>query len=356
MSSLAAAAFSAFIFSVRGQTTNAQCKSGNEWSPCLMAAYIMGSCEPDGNWDLQALPDVAFQYRGPTADEANECTCSSVAYALSSACGFCQGAGWPEWSATWTKNCPPELVHNGSFPHPIPRGTRIPEWAFVPIAGFLDEFDGVQAMDKGDELESTGTATPTGSPGSSPSLTAATTTRATHSGNGIGGSPTGSTTGTMAESESDGPSTGAGTSPSTMSPPGTNSIHVAPIVGGVIGGLVVFAIIAGLLVYFLFMRRRQRHTVASFSARGMVQAWPEYAAAPTFDVNTPSSPSFTGANDPFEAKPASPGPIITPTPSRSPVPTLPRTPPLLDNLVMRLTLRSYYFPAYSAASASAKHY
>ena len=83
-----------------------------------MAAYILGACEPDGSeyyrclgsihqleshyahrrlgWNVQALPDVTFQYRGPTTEQANACSCSSVAYALSSACGFCQGAGYPE--------------------------------------------------------------------------------------------------------------------------------------------------------------------------------------------------------------------------------------------------------------------
>ena len=48
------------------------------------------------DWDIQALPDITFQYRGPTAEEANVCTCSSVAYMLSSACGWCQGDGYPE--------------------------------------------------------------------------------------------------------------------------------------------------------------------------------------------------------------------------------------------------------------------
>ncbi|KAH9854221.1 hypothetical protein C2E23DRAFT_88156 [Lenzites betulinus] len=134
------------VFSyVVAQSTNAPCKNNSDtiWSynsigqtPCLMAAYIQGACQPDGKWVVQALPDVSFRYNGPDSSAANECTCSSIAYALSSACGFCQGAGWPEWSQ-WTANCAASDVHNGSYPHPIPAGTAIPDWAFVPIDGFV---------------------------------------------------------------------------------------------------------------------------------------------------------------------------------------------------------------------------
>ncbi|TBU35988.1 hypothetical protein BD311DRAFT_773018 [Dichomitus squalens] len=96
---------------VDSQTTDAACKTGNEGrfnslgqSPCLMAAYMMGACQPDGNWDIQALADITFMYRGPMAEEANVCTCSSIAYMLSSAFG-----------EVWIQNCSPQDVNKGSW-------------------------------------------------------------------------------------------------------------------------------------------------------------------------------------------------------------------------------------------------
>ncbi|KAI0721101.1 hypothetical protein C8T65DRAFT_715740 [Cerioporus squamosus] len=106
---------------MHAQTTNAQCKNGSDYSwsfnslgqsPCLMGAYMMGACQPGGSYDVQGIPDVSFRYNGPTADQATLCSCSSISYSLMSACGFCQGAGWPEWSA-WTQNCSSQLVNNG---------------------------------------------------------------------------------------------------------------------------------------------------------------------------------------------------------------------------------------------------
>ncbi|TBU65833.1 hypothetical protein BD310DRAFT_943356 [Dichomitus squalens] len=100
---------------VNSQTTDTVCKTGNEGlsnslgqSPCLMVAYMMGACQPDGNWDIQALPDITFMYRGITAEEANVCTCSSIAYMLSR-------RGYMEFGEVWIQNCSPQDVNNGSW-------------------------------------------------------------------------------------------------------------------------------------------------------------------------------------------------------------------------------------------------
>ncbi|KAI0374881.1 hypothetical protein BV20DRAFT_986825 [Pilatotrama ljubarskyi] len=106
-----------------GQSTNAECRnnSGTAWwfnslgqSPCLMAAYMQGACQPDGSAMVQALPDATFNYNGPSTETTDVCMCSSIAYALFSACGFCQGSGWPEWSQ-WTQYCNAQDVHNGRY-------------------------------------------------------------------------------------------------------------------------------------------------------------------------------------------------------------------------------------------------
>ncbi|KAJ3552377.1 hypothetical protein NM688_g4181 [Phlebia brevispora] len=82
-----------FICTVRGQTTEAVCRSTYSWmsnsldqSPCLVAAYAQGACTTNGNWDVPAITDSTFTYAGPYVDQATLCTCSSVSFNLLSAC------------------------------------------------------------------------------------------------------------------------------------------------------------------------------------------------------------------------------------------------------------------------------
>ncbi|KAI0362086.1 hypothetical protein OH77DRAFT_1416292 [Trametes cingulata] len=261
---------------VRGQTTNAECKNNSDtsWSfnslgqtPCLMAAYIQGACQPDGKVMVQALPDAAFEYNGPAADAADACMCSSIAYALFSACGFCQGSGWPEWSQ-WTQHCNAQDVHNGSFPRPIPAGTAIPDWAFIAIDGFLDTFDAVGAERIGDKLESTGTAQPTGAAASQGS--------STHSASLTGSNTIAGANGRGSQS----PAATGPPAPASSSSSGSSS-DTGGIVGGVIGGLVGFAILAGLAVYFCILRGRRGRAMVARKPRRTRRA-----AVPVVDVHS----------------------------------------------------------------------
>ncbi|RDX56783.1 hypothetical protein OH76DRAFT_1414254 [Lentinus brumalis] len=334
------------------QTTNAPCKNvtDTQWSfnslgqsPCLMGAYMMGACQPGGSYDVQGLPDVNFRYNGPTADQATICSCSSISYSLMSACGFCQGAGWPEWSA-WTTNCSSELVHNGSYPHPIPKGTRSPDWAFVPIQGFLDEFDAVQGMDIGDKLESTGTATPTGTPvtsafptdvGGSVTHTAGGASQTGSTSESNGQSLTGSASGTLPTTDDSSRSTGTGSSsPTSGSSTGDHKTNIAAVVGGIIAGLIAFASVIGLVVYFCILRKRRGVGGPNAVLPGMAQTKPGYERRPLVNYDVPSTPGVD-ASDPFSATPTSPSqwagtasePVVYPTPSPSP-PVAPVTPPI----------------------------
>ena len=122
---------------VKSQSTNATCGPATSWvlhvvmmyrsvsdacpiqtenirdqSPCLVAAYLMGACQPDGRklrykcrltsnqvrhveWMVDNLPELNLTYAGPAADQADLCTCSSVSYSMVSACAWCQGAQIP---------------------------------------------------------------------------------------------------------------------------------------------------------------------------------------------------------------------------------------------------------------------
>ncbi|RPD66125.1 hypothetical protein L227DRAFT_597437 [Lentinus tigrinus ALCF2SS1-6] len=318
----------AFTVRTYAQTTNAPCKNGSDYnwsynslgqSPCLIGAYMMGACQPGGSYDVQALPDVSFWYNGPAADQATLCSCSSISYSLLSACGFCQGAGWPEWSL-WTQNCPSQLVSNGSYPHPIPKGTRIPLWAFVPIAGFLDEFDAVQGMDIGDKLESNGIAAPTGTPTTSGNVGSNGGSSIIPTTNGVGSTGVGKPSDTSVSSADD------------------HSTNVAAVIGGIIAGLIVFALVAGIVIYFCILRKRRKPTSSSAGLPGMVQAQqPGYDTRPLVNYDAPSTPGVN-ASDPFSvtptsvpnqwaATPTSESAAVVPTPSPSP-PVAPSTPPI----------------------------
>ncbi|KAI0374880.1 hypothetical protein BV20DRAFT_961096, partial [Pilatotrama ljubarskyi] len=157
-----------------------------------------------------------------------------------------------------------------SFPHPIPAGTAIPDWAFIPIDGFVSAHCKRPARcltcliiachlrrcgRYTDKLESTGTAQPTAAANSqSPGTDSASVTgSATTAGTDGGGIKTPAAMGPQA---------------SASSVPSGSSDNIGGVVGGVIGGLVGFAILAGLVVYFCVLRgRRGRATVAKTRRR-----------------------------------------------------------------------------------------
>lgn len=210
-----------FVHAIRGQTTNADCKNNSDtswvsttprrpsleyshihlcpsqsWnslgqSPCIMAAYIQGACQPDGSecsslWRLRRSIDglparknswyrlfrtplsttpappqtprtSALVARSRThcsvrvvsvKDQLGPSTYQPSSMALQT---YLQSTpqmvpmdeelpsgGHPQRQV---RQCPdddaPCTEYTLSFPHGIPTGTAIPDWAFIPIDGFV---------------------------------------------------------------------------------------------------------------------------------------------------------------------------------------------------------------------------
>ncbi|OJT08180.1 hypothetical protein TRAPUB_913 [Trametes pubescens] len=182
-----------------------------------------------------------------------------------------------------------ERYNDLSFPHGIPTGTAIPDWAFIPIDGFLNEFDAVGSERIGDKFESIGSVAPTAT-GSSPSTSAGSVTSVSggsattqHANTGVGLSPTstGGAPGTMTSSPEP-PAEISGTSSQT------HSTNIGGIVGGVVGGLVGLATVTGLLIYF----RRGRHPDGTEKAQ-LAHHSPENAAF--IPPSAPPSPYYASA-------------------------------------------------------------
>jgi len=186
-------------------------------NPCVVAAYLQGACN-GGQFTVDPLPN-GTHYTGPYGDEQNECQCSSVTYNTVSACGLCQNHTIVSWSS-WDTNC--TTVYPGVFPPGIPDGTAVPQWAFqdVTTSGL---FNVTLAQSTGDNPESTAShAQSTGSAGATATAASASLTPA----------PT--------SSASSGSKTNTGA-----------------IAGGVVGGVVGLALIAGAAIFFLRKRRSQ---------------------------------------------------------------------------------------------------
>ncbi|KAJ7159490.1 hypothetical protein C8R46DRAFT_1224082 [Mycena filopes] len=116
--------------------TQAQCSDDYNWAsnsrgdtPCLLTAKVWGSCF-NGNWDVVALPK-GDQYDNPNSTTANLCTCSWAAYNLISACTECQGldSSVNNW-AGYSGKCA-SFETDTYFPSNVtlPSGTAIPFWA-----------------------------------------------------------------------------------------------------------------------------------------------------------------------------------------------------------------------------------
>ncbi|KXN92203.1 hypothetical protein AN958_08656 [Leucoagaricus sp. SymC.cos] len=193
-------------------------------SPCQVAANLAGVCD-GGVFTLTPL-EPGFVYLGPSKITQNSCRCSSVYYSMLSACAACQDSNWLDWNQ-YDGNC--TTVYTGSFPQPIPTGTRVPGWAYADILVMLSSllFSHPSNSLTLDRPETTGVASATNT------FPSSTLTRTPTAG-----------------------------SPSLTSLPGNGSSsssgsgsHAGAIAGGVIGGVVGLALIAGLA--FFFIRRRQ---------------------------------------------------------------------------------------------------
>ncbi|KAF8258911.1 hypothetical protein EI94DRAFT_1834699 [Lactarius quietus] len=121
------------ISSARAQVSAPNCTDATfDWtlnslqqSPCVVAAYLIATCL-GGSYSFVAL-SPGYHYVGPYYP-GDQCSCNTVSYSLFSACGACQGESWLSYS-DWSYNCTTnETV--GTFPKPIPPGTRVPKWAY----------------------------------------------------------------------------------------------------------------------------------------------------------------------------------------------------------------------------------
>ncbi|KAK7685288.1 hypothetical protein QCA50_011651 [Cerrena zonata] len=136
-----------FLPLVHSQGTNATCLSSFEWTtnswgqnPCLVGAYLLASCQSNGDWFIPSLNNLSTGYPGPNRQAANSCGCSSVTYSLLSACSYCQNGQINTWSSYISK-CYEDDVRNGDFPGTIPTTTVVPAWAFRAVNTTYGKWD-----------------------------------------------------------------------------------------------------------------------------------------------------------------------------------------------------------------------
>ncbi|KAI9508317.1 hypothetical protein F5148DRAFT_930723 [Russula earlei] len=214
------------IGSVRAQVSAPDCSdSSYAWSynslgqdPCLIVAYLAAVCS-NGAFSVPALLPQ-HSYTGPSGqDDDDLCKCNTVAYSLISACDACQQESWITYT-TWRINCT-SVATPGTFPKPIPEGTRVPSWAYIDPG---DDWNVTAAQLVGDAPEVTGSVAivPTSTPGSQSTITPQ-------------------------------------TSPSSASTSSSKSnSNAGAIAGGVVGGVVGAALIAGIVAWFALRRRGTR--------------------------------------------------------------------------------------------------
>ncbi|KAH9973145.1 hypothetical protein BGW80DRAFT_1459453 [Lactifluus volemus] len=193
-------------------------------NPCLVAAFLQSTCN-GGSYDLPAL-NLGYSYAGPEAGYGDLCWCSTVVYSLLSACDACQNEPWFSWY-DYSTNCTRGQPPASSFPHPVPSGIRVPQWALIDVT-VQGDWNSSQSSTVGDLPEVLGgdtinsgksTSTPTPTPSVVPSSQ----------------------------------TTVSSTSSSSSSTAGPSS-NVGAIAGGVAGGLV--AVSAAALILFFVLRRR----------------------------------------------------------------------------------------------------
>ena len=125
-------------------------------SPCWVGAYLSSACT--GNPPtLNAQLPATWHYDGPSKSGATPCKCSTVYYNIISACAACQGGEYLTWSQ-WNTNC--SSVWSETFPAPIPPGTRVPHYGFLPV-GVDDRWNAVSAQSAGGTESSAGGAAAT---------------------------------------------------------------------------------------------------------------------------------------------------------------------------------------------------
>ncbi|KIY62894.1 hypothetical protein CYLTODRAFT_494333, partial [Cylindrobasidium torrendii FP15055 ss-10] len=123
-----------------GPNTNVQCKSEYGWmnneagqSPCLVWAHVMTSCGT-ADFDVLAVsPNSHYDPPGKGKNEPSACSCSWAGYNLMGACTVCQGVGggidaWGPWKKECSKS---DLSDTTYFPYDkdYTVDVKIPYWA-----------------------------------------------------------------------------------------------------------------------------------------------------------------------------------------------------------------------------------
>ncbi|KAI0275683.1 hypothetical protein BGY98DRAFT_1098726 [Russula aff. rugulosa BPL654] len=187
-------------------------------SPCIVAAYMLGTCY-QGIYNIPPLlPGDA--YVGPALGNSNTCECSTVGYSLISACVTCQGQE-PFSYTEYTLNCTSRMPHS-RFPNPVPAGIYVPYWAILDVTG-ENNWNADESYNAGD--------TPEYGPG------------AIFGASGV-------------YTSSAGTSSASATAPPTQSHSGS---HAGAIAGGIIGGIAIISI----AVAAILQRRRSHWQAAS---------------------------------------------------------------------------------------------
>jgi len=220
-------------------------------TPCVVAAFLESAC---GSVVIVPALPPGNSYLGPNASQQNECLCSSVTYSMVSACAGCQGRNFQNWT-TWTLNCLGTSLTK--FPLTVSTDVVVPQWAFLNVSASTDTFDPILAEES---LSGIG-------PSSSSSLTTTPTFTATSQG-----------------SES--------TSPAAVNSSPEKHSNTGAIAGGVVGGLVLLAVVGlGLLWWYM---RKKRHAVQMdmpFDSRALVAG--NVMSQPTGSSHLPDSGTST---------------------------------------------------------------
>jgi len=195
-----------------------------------------------------------------------------VAYSLIAACAACQDHVTIAWS-NWAYNCTESITTVGQWPLDVPSGTAIPAWAYQNVS-VHDTFE-LSIAQNNTAPQSTYFGRPTASINYHLSASVAASTTAV----------IGTTTPTAAASQS--------------------KSNVGPIVGGVVGGLAVLALL-GVLIFLCVRQQRSKKHLRSPKLAPEVyymedqskMAQAPYSGTPDYGVGYATSPTIVSSDVP----------------------------------------------------------
>ncbi|KAH7098580.1 hypothetical protein BKA62DRAFT_364787 [Auriculariales sp. MPI-PUGE-AT-0066] len=285
----------------RAQQTTVSCTGDLAWtwndrnqSPCLVGAYLLGSCLSDPT-SVNITSDVVA-WRPGYGYTVNLCSCSTVTYALMSACAICAGTDQIMQWTTWRDVCPQEMISLMSIPFDVPSGTALPLWSLqnVERSNYFDPevASNVAAANEPDVEGTTSSDQPSAQPASSSTQDSTTKTSGSRSRSETVAEPvleSSTTTVVSTRTKSHVPVTAA--TAETTAPPHEKQ-SPAPVVAGVIGALVAVCVVASSIACiirrkgYLRPRARRKLPVAALSL----------VMSEKTDSSSPSSTASAGAS------------------------------------------------------------